>query len=224
MYGIMLVEDDEALCSQLTEGLAKWNFRVFVAEDFENILEEYIRNSPQLVVMDVNLPCYDGFYWCRKIRELSKVPVLFLSSRDTNMDIVMAVNSGADDYITKPFPMSVLIAKIQAILRRAYDYTAAAPEIIEHRGVFINAGESTASFKGKKVELTRNEIKILIMLLNNKGCVVARESVMQLLWNDDMFVNENTLTVNINRLRSKLADIGLTDFITTKKGQGYAVL
>lgn len=224
MYSIMIVEDDRALCSHLAEGLAKWNFNVLAAENFENILEEFIRYKPQLVVMDVNLPCFDGFYWCRRIREVSKVPVLFLSSRDTNMDIVMAVNTGADDYITKPFSMPVLIAKIQAVLRRTYDYSAETPDLMEYRGLTLNPGEGTAVFNGQKTELTRNELKILTLLLNNKGRIVSRESIMQVLWDDDVFVNDNTLTVNINRLRSRLSDLGLDDFISTRKGQGYMIL
>ena len=224
MYTILIIEDDRALCSRLAEGLSKWDFVVAYAEDFENILEEFIRHKPQLVIMDVNLPCFDGFYWCARIREMSRVPVLFLSSRDTNMDIVMAVNSGADDYIAKPFSMQVLIAKVKAVLRRTYDYSAGVAELPEHRGLTLNTGEGSVSYGGMKTELTKNELKLMTLLMNNKGRVVSRENMMQLLWDSDMFVNENTLTVNINRLRSKLADMGLPDFIDTKKGQGYIII
>ncbi|HEX2927449.1 MAG TPA: response regulator transcription factor [Ruminiclostridium sp.] len=224
MHRILLVEDDNALCLQIIEGLKKWGFNADPAINFENIIEDFNRVKPQLVVMDVNLPCYDGFYWCGRIREISKVPVVFLSSRDTGMDIVMAVNTGADDYITKPFSLQVLIAKIQAILRRAYDYSNTGHEYIEHKGLILNMGESSVLYESSKAELTKNEMKILSLLMNNKGRIVSRESIMQLLWDDDQYVNDNTLTVNINRLRGKLADLGLEDFIETKKGQGYIVL
>lgn len=223
MYHIMLVEDDEALCAQIREGLGKWGFSADVAVNFENIIEDFNRIKPQLVIMDVNLPCFDGFHWCRKIREISKVPVVFLSSRDTNMDIIMGVNTGADDYITKPFSMQVLIAKLQAVIRRTYDYASANPEYIEHKGLMLNSGEGLVTSGDNRVELTRNEHKILTLLMNNKGRVVSRESMMQLLWDDALYVNDNTLTANINRLRGKLADIGQPDFIITKKGQGYMV-
>jgi len=224
MHKIMLVEDDEALCLQIIDGLEKWGFSAEAALNFENIFEDFNRIKPQLVIMDVNLPCFDGFHWCNKIREISKVPLVFLSSRDTNMDIVMAINTGADDYITKPFSMQVLIAKIQAILRRTYDYAAAGSEYLEHNGLLLNMGESSAFYENTKVELTKNELKILTLLMNNKGRIASRESIMQLLWDDDVYVNDNTLTANITRLRSKLSDIGLQDFIETKKGQGYIVL
>lgn len=224
MYGIMLVEDDRALCSQLSEGLRKWGFDVSASENFENVLEDFIRLKPQLVILDINLPCFDGFYWCRKIREVSNVPVIFLSSRDSNMDVVMAVSTGADDYIAKPFGMPVLVAKIQAVLRRAYDYSAIPSELMEHRGMILNAGEGTLNYKGRRLELTKNELKILSLLFKKKGAVVSRENIMQLLWDNDEFVNDNTLTVNITRLRSRLSEIGLGDLISTRKGQGYIIL
>jgi DNA-binding response OmpR family regulator len=224
MHRIMLVEDDEALCQQIIDGLKKWGFTADAAVNFENIIEDFNRIKPQLVIMDVNLPCFDGFYWCNKIRETSKIPVVFLSSRDTNMDIVMAINTGADDYIAKPFSMQVLIAKLQAILRRTYDYVSTGSEYLEHKGLMLNLGEGSVFYNNCKIELTKNELKMLILLMNNKGRIVSRESIMQLLWDDDVYVNDNTLTVNINRLRSKLSDLGMQDFIETKKGQGYIVL
>lgn len=223
MYNIMLVEDDEALCAQISEGLKKWGFNGISTRNFENIIEDFNRIKPQLVIMDVNLPSFDGFHWCRKIRELSKVPVVFLSSRDTNMDIIMAVNTGADDYITKPFSMQVLIAKLQAIIRRTYDYASSGFEYMEYKGLVLNTADGTISVDNKKAELTRNEFKILTLLMNNKGRVVTRESIMQLLWDNDEYVNDNTLTANINRLRTKLADMGQADFICTKKGLGYII-
>lgn len=220
----MLVEDDSALCSQIIEGLKKWGFNADSAVNFENIIDDFSKIKPQLVIMDINLPCYDGFYWCNRIREISKVPVIFLSSRDTNMDIIMAVNTGADDYIAKPFSMQILIAKIQAILRRTYDYTTADHDYIEHRALILNMGESSVIYGNSKSELTKNEMKILRLLMTNKGRIVSRESIMKLLWDDDQYVNDNTLTVNINRLRSRLSDLGLEDYIETKKGQGYIVI
>ncbi len=223
MYTIMLVEDDEALCAQISEGLKKWGFHAVSAGNFENITEDFKQIKPQLVLMDVNLPSFDGFYWCGKLRELSTVPVVFLSSRDTNMDIIMAVNTGADDYITKPFSMQVLIAKLQAIIRRTYDYASSGLEFMEYKGLVLNTGDGSVVFDNKKTELTRNEFKILTLLMNNKGRVVSRESIMQLLWDNDEYVNDNTLTANINRLRTKLADIGQGDFICTKKGLGYTI-
>ncbi|AEY64790.1 response regulator transcription factor [Clostridium sp. BNL1100] len=224
MHRIMLVEDDSALCSQIIEGLRKWGFNADSAVNFENIIDDFSKIKPQLVIMDINLPCYDGFYWCSRIREISKVPVIFLSSRDTNMDIIMAVNTGADDYIAKPFSMQILIAKIQAILRRAYDYATSDHDYIEHRGLILNMGESSVIYGNSKSELTKNEMKILRLLMSNKGRIVSRESIMKLLWDDDQYVNDNTLTVNINRLRSRLSDLGLEDYIETKKGQGYIVI
>ncbi len=224
MHTIMLVEDDSALCSQIIEGLKKWGFNADSALNFENIIDDFSKIKPQLVIMDINLPCYDGFYWCSKIREISKVPVIFLSSRDTNMDIIMAVNTGADDYIAKPFSMQILIAKIQAILRRAYDYTTSDHDYIEHKGLILNTGESSVIYGNSKSELTKNEMKILRLLMTNKGRIVSRENIMKLLWDDDQYVNDNTLTVNINRLRGRLADLGLEDYIETKKGQGYIVI
>lgn len=223
MYTVMVVEDDRALCMQLAEGLRKWRFNVTIAADFEHIVAEFSRHQPQLVIMDVNLPCFDGFCWTEQIRKISKVPVLFLSSRDNNMDIIMAVNAGADDYVIKPFAMAVLIAKVQALLRRSYDYNAGTPDLLSHQDLTLNAGDGTVFYHGQRMELTKNEHKILALLLSNKGKIVSRGRLMQLLWDNDEFVNDNTLTVNINRLRTKLADIGLDDFITTKKGQGYII-
>lgn len=223
MHKIMLIEDDTALCGQVIEGFKKWGYTTIPVQNFEDILEEFNTIKPQLVIMDVNLPCFDGFYWCNKIRELSKTPIVFLSSQNTNMDIVMAINAGADDYITKPFSMQILIAKIQAVLRRSYDYSSAKAEYLEHNGLVLNICESTAAYQNKKAELTKNELKMMVLLMNNKGRIISRESIMQLLWDDDLYVNDNTLTVNINRLRAKIAELGLENFIETKKGQGYII-
>ncbi|MBA5851551.1 response regulator transcription factor [Clostridium sp. cel8] len=224
MYKIMIVEDDKALCSNMEAVLRKWGFETVSVYDFKNIVSEYAKYKPNLVIMDVNLPYFDGFYWCKKIRELSKVPIIFVSSRDTNMDIIMAVNNGADDYITKPFTMDILVAKINAILRRTYSYTDTSPDLLECDGVILNLIDSTIFYNDSKIELTKNEFKVMLLLMKNKGKAISRERIMRALWEDDSFVNDNTLTVNINRLRMKLKDIGLTDYIQTKKGYGYMIL
>lgn len=219
----MMVEDDEALCANMADRLKKWGFDTVVVENFENIAGEFVQSKPHLVVMDVNLPYFDGFYWCNKIRELSKVPIMFVSSRDTNMDIIMAVNTGADDYVTKPFSMDMLIAKMNALLRRTYSYADEASDMVECNGVILNLTDSTLFYKEQKIELTRNEFKVMLLLMQNKGKTISRERIMRALWEDENFINDNTLTVNINRLRSRLADMGLEDFIITKKGHGYVI-
>lgn len=173
--------------------------------------------------MDINLPYYDGFYWCEKIRQVSKVPIIFISSRSNNMDIIMAVNMGGDDYITKPFSLEILMAKIQALLRRSYSYQGAESHMIELHGAVLNLNQSTLSYQDHTVDLTKNEFKILQLLMHNHGMIMSRDKIMRSLWEDESFVDDNTLTVNVNRLRNKLSDIGLEDFINTKKNQGYLV-
>jgi len=224
MYKILVIEDDEALCTQICERLEKWEFEAVKVQDFKNIVSECIRIKPNLIIMDVTLPYFDGFYWCNKIRDISSVPIIFASSRDSNMDIIMAINMGGDDYVTKPFSIDILIAKITALLRRTYSYGNDSCEVIECNGAVLNLIESTFTYNDKKIELTRNEFKILEVLIKNKAKVVSREKIMRALWEDDNFINDNTLTVNINRLRSRIADIGLNDFIITKKGRGYIIL
>ncbi|NLY77460.1 MAG: response regulator transcription factor [Tissierellia bacterium] len=223
MYKILIVEDDKALCNNIKEGLSKWNFEGIVVEKFEDVLQEFAKYNPQLVIMDINLPYYDGFYWCKKIRDLSKVPIIFLSSRDSNMDIVMAVNMGGDDYVTKPFSMDVLLAKMQALLRRTYSYGQHEGQIIECKGAIININDGTLTYDGESIELTKNEFKILQLLMRNKGKIVSRDKIMRVLWESEYFISENTLTVNVNRLRNKLEEIGLKDLIVTKKSQGYMI-
>jgi DNA-binding response OmpR family regulator len=224
MYKIFIVEDDNVLCNNIGEGIAKWGFSVVSIESFENVLEEFAKHNPHLVIMDINLPCFDGFYWCRKIRDISKVPIIFLSSRDSNMDIVMAVNMGGDDYVTKPFSMDILLAKIQALLRRTYSYGQEEGQIIECNGAILNINDGTLTYNDKSMELTRNEFKILQLLMKNQGKIVARDRIMRALWESEYFISENTLTVNINRLRKRLEDVGLENFILTKKSQGYMIL
>ena len=224
MYKIMIVEDDKALSSNMNEMLSKWGFDTAPLENFENIASEFVNAKPNLIIMDVNLPYFDGFYWCSKIREVSKVPIIFVSSRDTNMDIIMAMNTGADDYITKPFSMDILIAKINALLRRAYSYGEQTSDLVECDGVILNLVDNTLLYKDAKIELTKNEFKVLLLLMKARGKTISRERIMRSLWDDDNFINDNTLTVNINRLRTKLGDIGLNDYIVTKKGHGYMIL
>jgi DNA-binding response OmpR family regulator len=223
MYKIFIAEDDKTLCNNIGEGVAKWGFNVVSIENFENVLEEFAKHNPHLVIMDINLPYFDGFYWCKKIRNISKVPIIFLSSRDSNMDIVMAVNMGGDDYVTKPFSMDILLAKIQALLRRTYSYDQGKGQLLECDGVILNINSGTLVYNDKTIELTRNEFKILHLLMRNKGKIVARDKIMRILWESEYFISENTLTVNVNRLRKRLEDVGLEEFIITKKSQGYMI-
>jgi len=217
------VEDDKALCNNIKEGISKWGYEGIVVENFEDILQGVAKHNPHLVIMDINLPYFDGFYWCRKIRDISKVPIIFLSSRDSNMDIVMAVNMGGDDYVTKPFSMDILLAKVQALIRRTYSYGQANEQIIECEGAILNINDGTLTYKGENVELTKNEFKILQLLMRNKGKIVPRDKIMRVLWESEYFISENTLTVNVNRLRNKLENMGLKNFIVTKKSQGYMI-
>jgi DNA-binding response OmpR family regulator len=224
MYKILIIEDDKALCSNLKKSLDKWNFDTYHIEDFRDVLRAFHEVKPHLVLMDVNLPYFDGFYWCKSIREISKTPIIFISSRNSNMDIILAVNGGADDYITKPFSFDIVLVKIQALLRRTYDYQDETRDTIECNGVILDINSGTLFYQDKKVELTKNEQKILILLMKNKAKIISREMLMKVLWDSDYFVNENTLTVNINRIRNKLGEIGVLSFITTKKGEGYVIL
>ena len=218
----MLIEDDLDVTRELALSLRKWGFEVETIDQFNNIVKEFIEKKPSLVLMDVNLPFYDGFYWCEKIREFSKVPIIFLSSRDSNMDIIMGMNNGGDDYITKPFSVEVLISKINALLRRSYDYSAS-DSLIYYDNAVLDVEKCIFSYMDNKIELTKNEIKILSLLIKNKGKVVSREKLMMSLWNDDEFVSDNTLTVNITRLRGRIKELGLEDVIKTKKGIGYFI-
>lgn len=224
MFKIMIVEDDEKMRGIVLESLIRWGFQGYYVQDFNSVFDDFVKYEPHLVLMDINLTAYDGFYWCGKIREISKVPIIFISSRNTNMDIIMAVNMGGDDFIQKPFSLEVLMAKINALLRRTYNYTNALSNIIEHRGAVLNLKDSSIIFQDEKAELTKNEFKILYTLMKENGEIVSRDRIMRALWEDESFIDDNTLTVNINRLRKKLEDLGLIDYIQTKKGQGYVVL
>lgn len=194
----------------------------FCVQDFSSVLAEFAVKNPQLVLMDIHLPFFNGFHWCQEIRKVSKVPVIFLSSASDNMNIIMAVNMGGDDFIAKPFDLSVLTAKVQAMLRRTYEF-AGETNFLEHRGAMLNTGSGVLNYRGKRIELTKNEWRILQSLLENKGKAVSRDMLMMHLWESDSFIDDNTLTVNVTRLRKKLEEAGLTDFIQTKKGVGYLI-
>ncbi len=222
MYRIFIAEDDPDIANAVRKHLEGWGFEARCAEDFRNITAEITAFAPQLVLMDIGLPFYNGFYWCAEIRKISKVPVVFLSSASDNMNIVMAMDMGGDDFIPKPFDLTVLMAKIRAILRRTYDFGGTS-EIIEHKGAVLNISDASLSYGGGKVELTKNEYRILLTLMENKGKVVSRDALMNKLWETDCYVDENTLTVNVSRLRKKLDNAGLKDFIATKSGMGYIV-
>lgn len=222
MYRIFIVEDDPVIASQLLRHIQSWGLEAACAQDFQHVLEEFRQFQPHLVLMDISLPFFNGYHWCQEIRRESKVPVVFLSSMSDNMNIVMAMNMGGDDFIAKPFDLNVLLAKIQAILRRTYDFAAPAPTL-EHRGAMLNTADASLTYQGQRIELTKNDYRILQTLLERKGSVVSRETLMEKLWETDSFVDENTLTVNIARLRRKLEAAGLPDYITTKKGLGYLI-
>jgi len=222
MYRIFLVEDDETIARLIKKHLEKWEYEVSTVQDFDNVLGEFAACDPQLVLLDIRLPFYNGYHWCTQIRQVSKVPIIFLSSVSDNMNIVMAMNMGADDFIPKPFDLEVLTAKVQALLRRSYDF-AGSSSMLEHKGMLLNLSDATILYQEQKVELTKNELKILQTLIENKMQVVTRETLMTRLWESDMYVDENTLSVNVNRLRKKLTSIGLEDSILTKKGIGYQI-
>lgn len=224
MYRILIVEDDSTIANAIKKHVENWGYIAECTENFADVMREFGRFEPQLVLMDIGLPFYNGYYWCSRIREISKVPVIFISSASDNMNIVMAMNMGGDDFIAKPFDLDVLMAKVQAILRRTYDFAGGGSlNLVEHNGAILNLADASLTYQSNKLELTKNEYRILLTLMENKGNVVSRETLMEKLWATDSFVDENTLTVNINRLRKKLEAIGLSDFITTKKGMGYIV-
>ncbi len=222
MYRIFIVEDDEIIAGLLKRHLESWGYEVDCAEDFGHVLTEFVKKDPQMVLLDLKLPFYNGFHWCEEIRRISQVPILFLSSASDNMNMVMAMSRGADDFVAKPFDPDVLVAKVQALLRRSYAFGKAAG-ILERDGVILNIAGSSLSFGGKVADLTRNELRILQILLEHGGKVVSRDAIMTKLWENDSFVDDNTLTVNVTRLRKKLEGMGLEGFIVTKKGMGYMI-
>ena len=222
MYRLLIVEDDLGIAEAVRERAKAWGLDARVAEDLRDVLSEFASYQPHIVLLDISLPFFNGYHWCGEIRRVSKVPILFLSSASDNMNIVMAMNMGADDFIAKPFDLNVLMAKVQALLRRAYDYTGQT-ELVERRGAILNAADASLTYRGERIDLSRNECRILQTLMRAKGEVVSREALMRRLWETDCFVDENTLSVNIARLRRKLEGADLADFIVTKKGMGYMV-
>lgn len=222
MYRLFIIEDDRGIAQAIKVQAEMWQFQVHSVENFRNIMAEFAQFQPHIVLIDIVLPFFNGYYWCEQIRAVSKVPIIFISSASDNMNMVMAMNMGADDFIVKPFDQSLLMAKIQALLRRTYDFGSFVP-VLEHRGALLNTDNSTLTYNGEKISLSKNEYRILLVLLKNKGKVVSREKIMQQLWETDSFVDENTLSVNVNRLRKRLDAAGLPDFITTKFGVGYLI-
>jgi len=222
MYKIMIIEDDLTISEAIKEHLSKWGYEVACVSEFKNITEQIADFDPHLVLLDVMLPFYNGFYWCNELRKISKVPVIFISSASDNMNIIMAMNMGGDDFITKPFDLNVLTAKVGALIRRTYSFQGRM-NVVEHKGVILNLNDTTVVYNNQKIELTKNEFRILQLLMENAERVISREDIMQCLWESDSFIDDNTLTVNMTRLRKKLASLGLENFITTKKGIGYIV-
>lgn len=222
MYNIMLVEDDEIIARTLSAHLEKWGYKTACVKDFKNVMALFAQFKPHIVLMDISLPFFNGYHWCTQIRSISKVPVIFISSMSDNMNIVMAINMGGDDFITKPFDLNVVTAKVQALLRRTYSFVENT-NIIEHNGGILNVSDQSFTYDGNSVELTKNEYRILACLMESVGSVVNRDKIMERLWEDESFVDDNTLTVNVTRLRKKLEDAGLKDYITTKKGTGYII-
>ena len=222
MYRILIVEDDMGIAEAIKEQAKLWELEAKCVQNFRNVLKDFADYEPHLILMDISLPFFNGYHWCQEIRKAAKVPIIFISSASDNMNIVMAMNMGADDFISKPFDQSVLIAKIQALLRRAYDFGETLP-ILEHHGAMLNTGDNTLVYQDQVISLTKNEYRILFTLMKNKGKVVSREKLMEQLWETDSFVDDNTLTVNITRLRKKLESAGLTQFVTTKFGIGYLI-
>lgn len=222
MYTIFIVEDDPVIAGALQKHLEGWGYRAVCAQDFSAVTAEFAAASPQLVLLDIGLPFYNGYHWCGEIRKISKAPIVFLSSAADNMNIVLAMNQGADDFVAKPFDLNVLTAKIAALLRRSYDF-AGATALLQHKGAILDTASGRLTYNGKSAELTKNEFRVLQLLLEQKGRVVPRAAIMERLWATDSFIDDNTLTVNVARLRKTLEDLGLPGFITTKKNLGYMV-
>ena len=222
IYRILIVEDDRVIAKSIKQHIEAWGCSARTVRDFSDVMHEFAEFNPHLILMDIGLPFFDGYHWCSEIRKVSQVPVIFISSAADNMNIVMAVSMGGDDFIAKPFDLSVLTAKVQAMLRRTYDFSGTS-NLIEHRGAILNISDATLIYEGNIVDLTKNEYRIQQALMENRGRAVSRDMLMKRLWETDSFVDENTLTVNVARLRKKLEQAGMQDFIQTKKGIGYLV-
>lgn len=222
MYRILIVEDDMTIAKVLAAHLEKWGYETRCAENFKNIMNDFLDFEPQLLMLDIGLPFFNGFHWCQEIRKVSQVPIMFLSSLDDNMNIVMAMNMGGDEFIEKPFDLNVVTAKVQALLRRTHAFQGSS-NLLEHDGIMLNLGDATVLYQDQKVELTKNEFRILQILFERAGKIVSRDEIIERLWDSDEFIDDNTLTVNVARLRKKLESIGRKDMIRTKKGIGYMV-
>lgn len=222
MYRILIVEDDMTIAKVLAAHLEKWGYETRCAENFKNIMNDFLDFEPQLLMLDIGLPFFNGFHWCQEIRKVSQVPIMFLSSLDDNMNIVMAMNMGGDEFIEKPFDLNVVTAKVQALLRRTYAFQGSS-NLLEHDGIMLNLGDATVLYQDQKVELTKNEFRILQILFERAGKIVSLDEIIERLWDSDEFIDDNTLTVNVARLRKKLESVGRKDMIRTKKGIGYMV-
>ena len=220
MYRILIIEDDDIIAKNIATHFKRWNYETILMIDFKNIMVEFLKFDPQLVLLDIGLPFYNGSYWCQEIRKISKVPILFLSSMNDNMNIVMAMNMGGDEFIEKPFDLNVLTAKVQALLRRSYSFQGNG-NVLEYEGMILNLNDASFSYKEKNVSLTKNEFRILQMLMENAGKIIARDDIIARLWESDEFIDDNTLTVNVARLRKKIENAGMDNWIRTKKGIGY---
>ncbi len=222
MYRIFIIEDDPTLAQAMKKQIESWGHEVRCVSDFQNVIPAFAEYDPHMVLVDIMLPFFNGYHWCSEIRKISEVPVIFISSAADNMNIVVAMNMGGDDFIAKPIDLDVMMAKMQALLRRTYDMGSRVP-VLEHRGAVLNLNDASLLYEGQKIDLTKNEFRILQTLMEQRGKVVSRDTLMTKLWQMDAYVEENTLTVNVNRLRKKLESVGLHDFITTKVGSGYLV-
>lgn len=222
MYKILIVEDDFGIAEAIREQIEIYDMQARCVRNFRSVLSDFADFQPHLILLDIKLPFFHGYHWCSEIRKVSKVPIIFISSASDSMNIVTAMNMGADDFIAKPFDQNVLMAKVQALLRRAYDFGANA-SILEHRGAMLNTDDGTLTYHGEKISLSKNEFRILLTLMRSKGKTVSREKLMDALWETDNFVDEAALTVNVGRLRKRLEAAGLPDFIATKHGVGYII-
>ena len=222
MKKVLIIEDDLDLDLEMKRTIEHWQFDVRLTKAFNQIIETFLEYEPMIIILDINLPFFDGFYWCEKIRQISTVPIIFLSSRDSNLDLMMAIHHGGDDYLTKPVSSDILVTKINAIMRRTYDYVSNS-NLVYLDNLVVDFEKGTLKHNNKTLELTKNEMRILTTLIKQKGKIVTREQLMINLWNDDEFISDNTLTVNVNRLRARLKEIGIDDFIQTKKGIGYLI-
>ncbi|MCD7893194.1 MAG: response regulator transcription factor [Erysipelotrichaceae bacterium] len=220
MYKIMIVEDDEIIAKTIKQHLETWNYEVMIIDDFEHVLDVFMKYQPHLILLDITLPYYNGYYWCQQIRNKSEVPIIFISSVNENMSIVKAMNMGGDDFINKPFDLNILTSKVQAIMRRTYTFSKQL-SLMTYKDLILNIFEATLSYHNISIELTRNELKIVQLLINKHETYVSRDELMMALWQSDQFIDDNTLSVNMNRLRKKLEILNIQNLITTKKGLGY---